>query len=71
MTDLIPDILATPYIQAVTYAKTYFIAHLACMAMQGYAIIFDEDGCWCSRCEPEQFAIAMEEQKDRMECGSE
>ena len=68
---LIPDILTTPYEKAVKYAKHYFIVHLPCMAIQGYAIIFDQDGCWCSLCEPEQFEIAMEEQKERMESDSE
>ena len=66
MTDLIPDILTIPYETALKYAKHYFIVHLPCMAIQGYAMIFDQDGCWCSLCEPEQCEIAMEEQAERM-----
>ena len=66
MSDLIPDILTTPFDQASKYARYYFINHLPCMAIQGYAIIFDQDGAWCTLCEPEQAEIALDEQKERM-----
>ena len=66
MPDLKPDILTVPFTASLTYVGNYFILHGMCI-IQGYAIVMDKDGCWCTLCEPEQAAIALDEQKEIMQ----
>ena len=42
---------------------THFHNHFGCI-MNGYAVLMDKDGMWCSNCEQEEFEIGVEEQNE-------
>ena len=55
------DVVVNPLENTLENIQKYFLVHLGCI-LEGFAILFDADGMWCSQCERPQFDIGVEEQ---------